>query len=186
MKLVVGLGNPGREYAETRHNIGFWAVDLLADRWGLRFNQKRARSQVAEGRRGEERVALAKPLTYMNLSGEAVRQLMRELGVGLEDLVVVYDDVALPLGKLRLRRSGSAGTHNGMRNIVACLGSQEFARVRIGVGAVPGGEDRADFVLAPFGPDEQPVARDAASHAADAIESLLDRGWVPTLTEYNR
>ncbi len=186
MKLIVGLGNPGREYADTRHNVGFWAVDLLAERHGLRFNQKRARSQVASGELLGARMTLAKPMTYMNLSGEAVRQLLQELGVRPEELLVIYDDVDLPLGKLRLRRSGSPGTHNGMRNIVLCLGTESFPRLRIGIGQPPEGVDVSDYVLSPFPRDQLEQAHESVARAADAVECLLEHGWTRAMTEYNR
>src|SRR3954464_4953839 len=138
MLLVVGLGNPGREYQDTRHNAGFMCADILADRHGLRYNQKRPRSQVAVGAFAGTRLVLAKPQTYMNLSGEAVRGLTREMGVPPVGMLVVYDDVDLPLGTIRLRQSGSPGTHNGMRNIVECLGTINFPRLRIGIGQPQG------------------------------------------------
>ena len=186
MKLVVGLGNPGLVYANTRHNVGFRCVELLAERFDGRFNQRRARSLLASIEIGGRRLVLAKPLTYMNLSGEAVRQLLRECGVKPEELLVIYDDVDLALGKLRLRRSGSAGTHNGMRNIVACLGTQEFPRLRIGVGEPPPRVDVADYVLSPFDRDERELAAAAIARAADAVVSLVERGWTTTMTEFNR
>jgi PTH1 family peptidyl-tRNA hydrolase len=186
MKLVIGLGNPGLEYAATRHNVGFGCVDAVAARHDLRFNQKRARSQVATGEIDGERVALAKPLTYMNLSGDAVRQLLKELGVSPADLLVVYDDVDLPLGRIRLRQEGSAGTHNGMRNIVQVLGTTAFPRLRIGIGPAPAKVSLADFVLAPFLFSERDQVNEAIARAADAVESLVRRGWVPTMTEFNK
>jgi peptidyl-tRNA hydrolase, PTH1 family len=186
MKLVVGLGNPGLEYAATRHNVGFGCVDAVAARHSLRFNQKRARSQVATGEVEGVRVTLAKPLTYMNLSGEAVRRLLQELGSSPQELLVVYDDVDLPLGKIRLRQEGSPGTHNGMRNIAQILGSNAFPRLRIGIGHAPPGVGLSDYVLSPFLFSEREQINEAIGRAADAVESLLRRGWVPTMTEYNK
>ncbi len=186
MKLIVGLGNPGLEYAPTRHNVGFGCVDTLAERLAVRFNQKRARSLVAIGEIGGQRVALAKPLTYMNLSGEAVRLLLQELGVTPEDLLVVFDDVDLPLGKLRLRAEGSAGTHNGIRNIVRVLGTEAFPRLRIGIGRPPPGVEVRDYVLSPFLPEEREAVRDSIARSADAAISILERGMVTTMTEFNK
>ena len=186
LMLVVGLGNPGLEYAATRHNVGFVCADVLATRAGIQFNQRRARSQVAIGELVGTRVVLAKPLTYMNLCGEAVRRLLQEFGVPLRDMLVVYDDVDLPLGKIRLRGFGSPGTHNGMRNIVQVLGTEQFARLRIGVGQPPEHVDVRDYVLSPFQPAERDMAREAIERAAQAVVSLIERGWTKTMTEYNR
>jgi PTH1 family peptidyl-tRNA hydrolase len=185
MLLVVGLGNPGREYQDTRHNAGFMCVDILAGRHGLRFNRKKARSQVATGAFAGTRLVLAKPQTYMNLSGEAVRGLMRELGVPPAALLVVYDDVDLPLGTIRLRQSGSPGTHNGMRNIVDCLGNTNFPRLRIGIGQ-PKDMPLVDYVLQPFLKEEWEIAEASINRAADAVESLVRRGWTFTMTEFNK
>lgn len=185
MKLIIGLGNPGREYAEDRHNTGFMTVDRLAARLRVRFNQKRAQSQVATAAVDGERIALAKPQTYMNLSGESVRRLMAELGAKLEDVLVVYDDVDLPLGTLRLRRQGSPGTHNGMRSIVQALGTQGFARLRLGIGAPEGRQDLRDYVLGPFGATERPLADEMLDRAVEAVLTFVRQGAAEAMNRYN-
>lgn len=183
--MIVGLGNPGKEYAEDRHNAGFMAVDRLAERLGARFNQKRARSLVGEATLDGERVVLAKPQTYMNLSGEAVRQLAMELGVKADAVLVMYDDRDLPLGTLRLRLRGSAGTHNGMRSIVRALGTQAFPRLRLGIGPSDERVRLRDFVLASFSPTERPVAQEMIERASEAALSFVRLGPVETMNRFN-
>lgn len=185
VRLIVGLGNPGPGYARTRHNVGFMVVDRLADRHGLRFNQKKAHSLVARGEIGGSEVVLAKPQTYMNLSGGAVQGLLMVFGVKPTDLLVVYDDFDLPLGTLRLRPRGGPGTHNGMRSIVERLGTQEFPRLRLGIGPA-GPADPQEYVLSPFAEAEQPVIEEACERAVAAIETLLREGLEAAMNRYNR
>lgn len=161
MKVVVGLGNPGRKYERTRHNVGWWVLDHLATTWRFEEWRSDGDSVIADGRVGETRVRLVKPQTYMNLSGVAIRPYMRRLGwAGLQDLLVIVDDIAIPLGTWRLRAAGSAGGHNGLKSIEATLGTKEYARLRVGI--LPTDADRrigdlADFVLDQFGDDEAEV-----------------------------
>ncbi len=185
VKLVVGLGNPGPQYARTRHNLGFMCVDKLAQSRGLRFDRKQAESLVAMGQIDHEPVVLAKPQTFMNQSGKAVAALVRRHGVALRDLLVVYDDLDLPLGTLRLRERGSPGTHNGMRSVVESLGSRDFPRLRLGIGPLPPGVDPVDFVLSPFRPEEQAVVQQAIDLAADAIATWILEGPVVAMNRYN-
>ena len=185
-RLIVGLGNPGAEYAGNRHNVGFWCVDHLGERHRLRFNAKRARSIVARGRLAGHDVALAKPQTYMNLSGLAVKQLLMGWGVPTHSLLVVYDDVDLPPGSLRLRERGGAGTHNGMRSVVESLGTTEFPRLRIGIGAPPPNRDIADYVLEDPSSDELPRLREAVERSAEAIELFIRRGAGAAMNRYNQ
>lgn len=186
MWLLVGLGNPGAQYAHTRHNIGFDALDLLAERHRLEFRGKRANSLIAEGSIGGQRVALVKPQTYMNLSGQAVTSLRSWYKIEpARELLVVYDDMDLPFGKLRLRERGSAGTHNGMRSIVAQLGGGEFPRLRVGIDQPPGKMDAAAYVLGRFSKEqaaELPFLLDAS---ANAMELVVSQGLTAAMNKVN-
>lgn len=178
MYIIVGLGNPGKKYARTRHNAGFDALALLADRWKININRSRCKSIIGEGVFAGEKVILAMPQTYMNLSGEAVFQLLKYYKAPIDRLVVVYDDVDLPPGRLRLRLKGSAGTHNGMRSIVGLLNDDQFARLRIGIGKPPEKWDLADFVLSSYETlEERQVAFDAYLRAGEILESLIRDGY---------
>ncbi len=186
MWLIVGLGNPGETYARTRHNIGFRVVTELADRHRLEFTHKRANARVAEGEIAGQRVALALPQTYMNFSGQAVVGLRQWYKIDpATELLVVYDDVDLPFGALRLRERGSAGTHNGMRSIVTLLGSQVFPRLRIGIDRPPAAWNLAAYVLARFTPEEEAQLPDVIRRAADALELVLQEGVVAAMNRIN-
>lgn len=184
-KLIVGLGNPGTEYARSRHNVGFWCLDGLAAEHRLRFNSKRAQSVVGRGQIRGQDVALAKPQTYMNLSGKAVKQLLVGWGVPPRALLVVYDDVDLPPGSLRLRERGSPGTHNGMRSIVESIGTADFPRLRVGIGAPPPGQDLADYVLDDASDEELPLIEQAIERAVDAVELFVRQGAAAAMNRYN-
>ncbi len=184
LKIVVGLGNPGAGYRDTRHNLGFWAVEELGRRQGWPFRSQECDARVARGTLQEVEVLLAEPQTYMNASGGAVACLLGTYGRGPEDLLVVCDDVALPLGTLRLRTAGSDGGHRGLRSIAAALGTQSFARLRLGIGA--GDEPLADHVLAEFGADQRAQALEAAARAAECIETALSKGLEAAMNRYNR
>jgi PTH1 family peptidyl-tRNA hydrolase len=184
MKVVVGLGNPGRQYAGTRHNVGFAVVDLLAEgARGGRF-QDRFQARVAEVEEPPHKLLLVKPQTFMNLSGRCVRQVVDFYKVAPEDLLVVCDDFNLPLGKLRVRPRGTHGGHNGLRDIQAHLGTTEYARLRIGVGA-PEGDDAVDYVLGRFRPAERAVIDEAVREAAQAVLVWVHRGIADCMNEYN-
>jgi peptidyl-tRNA hydrolase, PTH1 family len=185
-RLVVGLGNPGPEYAGNRHNVGFRSVDRVAERHRLRFNAKRARSLVARGQLAGQDVALAKPQTYMNLSGRAVKELLVGWGVPPRSLLVVYDDVDLPLGSLRIRERGGPGTHNGMRSIVESLGTTEFPRLRIGIGSPPPLRDLADYVLDDPTPEERTLLEEALARAVEAIELFIREGPAAAMNHFNQ
>ncbi len=184
--LIVGLGNPGLEYSATRHNLGFWCVDRLAEKHRLRFNAKRAQSVVARGTVAGQDAALAKPQTYMNLSGKAVRGLLMGWGVPTKALLVVYDDVDLEPGMIRLRARGGPGTHNGMRSIVDELRTEDFPRLRIGIGTAPPGRNLADYVLDHPTPEELPKLREAVDRAVEAIEVFVHRGAPAAMNQFNR
>ena len=184
MKVIAGLGNPGDRHRLTRHNVGFRVVDLLADRWGV-TGQGRVRDGAAllEVRRPEDRLLLVKPMKYMNLSGAPLRAAMRHTDVDASaDLLVVADDIDLPLGRVRLRRSGSAGGHNGLRSIIEALGTDEFQRLRIGVGR---SGTAARHVLATFPPDERELATEMVAVGADAAERWLRDGIDEAMNAFN-
>lgn len=189
MKVICGLGNPGDRYRLTRHNVGFRVVDLLADRWGL-TGQGKVREGAArlEVDRPEPigRVLLVKPMRYMNLSGGPLKAAMRQTDVEpATDLLVVADDVDLPLGRIRLRREGSAGGHNGLRDIISALGTNEFSRLRVGIGRPGSARATVDHVLATFSPKERELADEAIATAADAAERWLRDGIDEAMNEYN-
>lgn len=185
MKLIAGLGNPGEEYRRTRHNVGFEVLDELARRHRLVFETGPAEALQASWRRPDGRALLVKPLTFMNLSGEAVAGLIRFFKLPVVDVLIVCDDVNLPLGRLRARATGTEGGHNGLRSIARHMGTIDYARLRIGVGR--GAErDLADHVLARFDRDEIPGVEDAVTRAADAVETWLDDGLAKVMNTYNR
>jgi PTH1 family peptidyl-tRNA hydrolase len=184
VKAIVGLGNPGREYRGTRHNIGFAVVDELARRGAIEFESAPADALVARWRRPDDVVLLVKPLTFMNLSGQAIGKLARYYKVEIGDLLVVVDEAQLPLGKLRARARGSAGGHNGLKSVIEQLGS-EFARLRIGIGRGEMRRDLADHVLARFEPDEAAEVDRMTSRAADAAETFVTSGIGAVMNAYN-
>ena len=184
-RLIVGLGNPGLEYSATRHNMGFLCLDRLASKHRLRFTGKRGKSVLARGAISGHDVALAKPQTYMNLSGESVRDLLRIYKMPTSALLVVYDDVDLPFGRLRARPSGSAGTHNGMRSIVQSLGGTGFPRLRVGIGRGDRRRDLADLVLSKFERAEQDQLESVIARAADAAEMFAAEDILKVMNAYN-
>ena len=183
MKLVVGLGNPGAQYRETRHNVGFWVVDEIARRWGLN-DSWRDRDEALYVKRGREAL-LAKPLTFMNHSGVAVARLSQYFQIEPADMLVLVDEVALPLGRLRARRGGSAGGHNGLKSVIEQLGGHEFPRLRIGVGRGDARRDLADHVLSKFEAEERPIIEAATLRAADAAEMFVSEGIERVMSTFN-
>ena len=186
LRLVVGLGNPGSEYANNRHNLGFRVVDALADKHGLPFKRHKGKVRVAQGEIDGQDVILAKPQTFMNLSGGPVSRVRRRFDVSPEDILVVYDDLDLPLGRLRLRPEGGSGGHRGMRSILDRLGTHSFARLRIGIDRPSGRMDPADYVLQAFSVDEEAVVAEAVRQAVAAIECCLREGIVVAMDRFNR
>jgi PTH1 family peptidyl-tRNA hydrolase len=184
VKLIVGLGNPGRRYAGTRHNIGFDVMDLLAERHGLGWESGPANAIVTKWR--ERSAWLAKPLTFMNLSGQAVGDLLRFYKIEFYDLLVVVDDINLDLGRLRARARGSAGGHNGLKSLIGLLGTDEFPRLRIGVGRGDARRDLADHVTAKFDPDEREIVTEATARGADAVETFVTEGIGLVMNRFNR
>lgn len=186
MKVIFGLGNYGKEYAGTRHNMGFDTVTRLSDQLGIRLDTKRFKGLCGFGFIGGEKVALIQPQTYMNNSGECVRAVLDFFKLTNKDIIVVYDDISLEPGQLRVRSKGSAGGHNGIKSIIAHLGSEEFDRVRVGVGEKPEGWDLADYVLSRFSKEAEPDIRRAISDAADACVTIVREGIGPAMNIYNK
>jgi PTH1 family peptidyl-tRNA hydrolase len=186
VRVIVGLGNPGKDYQGSRHNAGFLVVAGLAEGCGIRLSAGRGDFMSGSGRLGGESVTLVMPLTYMNSSGRAVSQVLSQTGASVDELLVVCDDVDLPLGQLRLRTSGSDGGHRGLASIIGALGTQDFARLRLGVGRPPDGDDTADFVLDGFDEGEGPVVDDMVDRATQAVRVLVRDGIERAMTVFNR
>jgi len=186
IRLIVGLGNPGIEYAWTPHNLGFLGVDAIAERTRIRVERPEAKSLVGLGQFSGREIALAKPHTMMNLSGLAVRDLLERFECGPERMVVLYDDVALPWGMLRIREAGSAGSHNGLKSIIGTIGSSEFPRVRMGIQPDHPVGDLAAYVLRPMRKAELEIAAEMAGQAAEAVELILTRGIAEAMNRFNR
>lgn len=186
MYVVVGLGNPGSQYAQTKHNIGFVTVDYFAEQHNIKFNKVKHKAVIGEGIMSGEKLMLVKPQTYMNDSGECVMELVNFYKLPLENLIVIYDDIDLPVGKVRIRSSGSSGTHNGMRSIIYLLNRQEFPRIRIGVGKQPEYMDLADYVMTKFSKDEVPLIEEAVKKAALTVEEIVRSGISAAMNKYNR
>ena len=184
-RLIVGLGNPGAKYEKTRHNVGWRVIDELVNRYFLGAGRGEARAKTWDGAVRGERVKLAKPLTYMNRSGESVRSLMDYYGIPIENLLVVHDDLDTPFGILKLRKAGGHGGQNGLRSIIQHLGDQGFARLRFGIGRPPGKMQPVDFVLQPFKGDDAILAREVAARAADAVEVWLREGIETAMSQFN-
>lgn len=184
MYIIVGLGNPGKKYENTKHNVGFITLDFLADKNNIKINKIKHKALVGEGTISGQKVLLVKPQTFMNLSGNSVKEVMDYYKVDIENLIVIYDDVDIPMGRLRVRKKGSAGTHNGMRSIIYDLQEDGFPRVRIGIGG-----DRkmslAGYVLGGFGKEEKSTMEDTVKKAAMAIECMIEKGIDIAMGEYN-
>jgi PTH1 family peptidyl-tRNA hydrolase len=185
MKWIVGLGNPGSQYAKTRHNIGWMALDELASRHNIAIKQSKCKALVGEGTIDGVKVALIKPMTYMNLSGETVRAFMDYYKVPLEDMIVVYDDLDTEVGKIRLRYQGSAGGHNGIKSIIQHTGTQTFNRVRMGISRPEPGYAIVDYVLSKFAKKELPLLQDSIERAADAVTFSLNNSFEHTMAKFN-
>ena len=186
MRLIVGLGNPDPEYQWTPHNLGFMAVDELANRGGIRVERPEAKALVGLGKLAGEEVILAKPQTYMNLSGISVRELLAKYALDVSDLLVMWDEVQLPLGVIRIHRAGSAGSHNGAKSVIGALGTQEFARLRLGCGPERPVRSRRDHVLRPMKKAELEIAAEMIDEAGNAVEVILKEGIDAAMTRFNR
>lgn len=187
MFIIAGLGNPSREYDKTRHNVGFDTVDYLAEKHGISISEKKHKALVGKGIIADQKVILIKPQTYMNLSGESIRAVLDFYKVDeREELIVIYDDISLPPGQLRIRKKGSAGGHNGIKNIIAHLGHDTFMRIKVGIGEKPQGYDLADYVLGRFSKDDRVVMEEAFQEAADAIEVMITKGPDAAMNLFNK
>ena len=186
MRLIVGLGNPDPEYHWTPHNLGFMAVDELANRGGIRVERPEAKALVGRGRIAGEEVILAKPQTYMNLSGISVRELLEKYELDVRDLLVLWDEAQLQLGTIRIHPDGSAGSHNGAKSVISLVGTQEFARLRLGCRPDHPLTSRKEYVLRPMKKAELEVAAEMIGEAGDAVEMILTQGLDATMTKYNR
>lgn len=186
MWAVVGLGNPGRRYAATRHNVGFALIERIAERWEVRLKKRKYQSKAVQVERRQDIVLLVKPWTYMNQSGLAVKDLVRRTGLMLKHLLVVYDDLDIPLGEIRIRREGGPGTHNGMISIIQEIGSTQFPRIRIGIGPLPSGIEATDFVLSGFVKDQRPALDGSLAMAEEAVMLILDRDIEKAMNRFNR
>ncbi|MCJ7856222.1 aminoacyl-tRNA hydrolase [Lachnospiraceae bacterium NSJ-143] len=185
MKLIVGLGNPGKDYSGTRHNIGFAVIDEMSREYSIDVNKGKFKGVLGEGRIGGQKVLLLKPLTYMNLSGESVREVCDFYKIPVEDIIIIYDDISLPVGGLRIREKGSAGGHNGVKSIIAHLKTDEFARIKIGVGSKPDGGDLVNHVLGRFSKDDSAVIDDAVKRGAKAAAAIVATGAKEAMNEFN-
>jgi len=185
MKCIVGLGNPGRNYAKTRHNIGFMVIDELLDRNGWKLDKSKYNGVYALEHLSGDKVILLEPQTYMNLSGECIRPLMDFYDIPVEDLVVVYDDLDLPSGEVRLREKGGHGGHNGIRSMIDHFGTKDFKRVRLGIGRPKGGMAVSDYVLGTFAKDEAELVGASVKLAADACEAFLEKPFPEVMTQFN-
>ena len=185
--IIVGLGNPSKEYENTRHNIGFDTIDAIADKYNINVMELKHRAKIGKGYIGGDKVILAKPLTYMNLSGESVRAIIDYYKAEPEtELIVISDDISLPPGQIRVRKRGSAGGHNGLKNIIKHLGSENFQRIRMGVGEKPKDYDLVDWVLGHFNKEDRKAVDEAIGKAVQAVEMMLQDGADAAMNEFNR
>ena len=185
MYLIAGLGNPTKEYDKTRHNVGFEVIDVLADKYRIDVSERKHKALCGRGVIEGQKVILVKPQTFMNLSGESIRAAADYYKISPEEMIVIYDDISLEPGQLRIRLKGSAGGHNGIKNIIAHLGNQEFPRIKVGVGAKPPRMDLADYVLSRFGAGEQKLMDEAFKEAAEAAVSMMTDGAERAMNHYN-
>lgn len=181
MFLIIGLGNPGEEYSQTRHNLGYRVVELLAERWKVKFSRQ---GPAAVGK-SKEGIILAQPLTYMNVSGQAVKYLLEKYPVSSENMLVISDDFSLPLGKLRIRLSGSSGGHRGLDSIIKSIGRQDFPRLRLGVGPMEEGGEASEYVLEKFKKGDLPQVKKMLELATEAVETILKDGWEKAMSKFN-
>ncbi len=186
MYIIVGLGNPTDKYQATRHNIGWDAITKVSDDYRISLDTKKHKAICGKGSIEGEKVVLAQPITYMNLSGESVRELMDFYKVTPSEIIIIYDDISLEVGQLRIRKKGSAGGHNGIKSIISHLGTDEFPRIKVGVGDKPKDWDLADYVLSRFHVAEQPTIREALKDTSDACKMIITAGIDAAMNQYNR
>lgn len=183
---IVGLGNPGRQYEETKHNVGFNVIDKLAEKYEIKVDKLKNKALVGDGIIRNKRVLLVKPQTYMNLSGESVREIVNFYKIPQERFVVIFDDTSLPCGSVRIREKGSHGGHNGIRNIIDQMGTDQFYRIKVGIGAKPSGWDLADYVLGKFNEDDLPAMEEGMDKAVKGVEIMLSRGITEAANRVNQ
>ncbi|KIY23435.1 MULTISPECIES: aminoacyl-tRNA hydrolase [Mesobacillus] len=186
MRLFVGLGNPGRQYEQTRHNIGFEVIDELSKRWNIPLDQAKHKGLYGKGFVGGEKVILLKPLTYMNLSGESIRAMIDYYSIDIEELLLIYDDLDMPAGRIRLRPKGSAGGHNGIKSTIAHTGTQEFKRIRVGISRPTNGMAITDWVLGRFSEEEKELMKEAVLKSADACELWIKKPFLEVMNTFNQ
>lgn len=187
MYVIAGLGNPGTKYENTRHNIGFMVIDAVAEKNHISVTEKKHRALIGKGMIGGERALLVKPQTFMNLSGESIREIIDYYKIEEKtELIVISDDISLAPGALRIRKKGSAGGHNGLKNIILHLGHDEFQRIRLGVGEKPSGYDLADYVLGHFNEDDRALIRESVAQAAEAVEVMMTEGADRAMNQFNK
>ena len=191
MKIIIGLGNPGRKFNHSRHNVGFESIDHMARKWGIKLAERRRKAVLGQGQllrspgAADLSVVLAKPRTFMNHSGEGVQYLLARFATTPDDLAVIYDDMDLPLGRIRIRPGGSAAGHNGIKSIIAALSTQEFPRLRVGIGTAPEGLDGMDYVLGHFSPQERLVVEKSVATVAEAMACLIEEGIQTAMNKFN-
>ena len=184
--VVVGLGNPGKQYEQTKHNVGFLVIDKLAEKYQIPMTKFQYKAFVGSGTIKNKKVLLVKPQTFMNLSGESVREIVNFYKVPQERFVVIYDDTSLPMGQIRLREKGSHGGHNGIRNIIQLMGTDVFGRIKVGIGEKPNGWDLADYVLAKFEQNDLPLMENGMDKATEAVEWILSKGMQDAMNRMNQ
>ncbi|MGM9927999.1 MAG: aminoacyl-tRNA hydrolase [Bacillus sp. (in: firmicutes)] len=185
MKLIIGLGNPGKDYEKTRHNIGFEVIDALAEKWNISLDQAKHKGLYGAGYVNGKKVILLKPLTYMNLSGESIRAVMDYFKIDVEDIIVLYDDLDLAVGKVRLRQKGSAGGHNGIKSTIAHLGTDQFNRIRIGISRPQGGMSVTNHVLGRFKEEEWTELQPVISKCCEACQHFMDHSFLKVMNDFN-
>ena len=183
--LIIGLGNPGKKYRLTKHNMGFRIVDRFAEKEGIKLKRRLGKVQIGEGRSGAERVVIAKPLAYMNRSGSVVKKLIKEVGISPDQLVVVHDDLDLACGRIKIKEGGGHGGHKGVRSIIEELGSPDFLRVKVGIDKPQGPDEGADYVLSPFDNEQLPLVEEGMEQASKAIEAIIVSGKDKAMSMYN-
>ncbi len=185
MQIIIGLGNPGKQYENTRHNIGFMVIDSLAKEYNINVLKLKHKALLGEGFINGKKVLLAKPQTYMNLSGESVKEILNYYKLNLEDIIVVFDDASLPTGQIRIREKGSDGGQKGVRNIISMLGSDLFKRIKVGIGNKPFEMDMADYVLSKFTSTETPLINDAVMNSCKCVDEILNNGVSSAMNKFN-
>jgi PTH1 family peptidyl-tRNA hydrolase len=183
--LIIGLGNPGKSYRLTKHNTGFRVVDRFAEKKGIKIKRRLGKMQVGEGRIGTERVVIAKPLAYMNRSGSVVKKLIKEVGISLDNLVVVHDDLDLGCGRIKIKDKGGHGGHKGVRSIIEQIGSPNFLRLKVGIDKPESPDEGADYVLSPFDEEQFPLVEESMEQASEAIEAIIVSGKDQAMSRYN-